>query len=133
LNMRKKRQVNKYKINILLAIHGMFVRAHPANICLYVCGSRENVTQINTGFFSASANNILRSQWPRRLRRGSAAARLLELWVRIPPRAWMSVCCEWCIFSGRGLCDELITRPEESYRVWCIVVCDLETPLMRKS
>jgi hypothetical protein len=26
-----------------------------------------------------------RSQWPRRLRRGSAAARLLGLWVRIPP------------------------------------------------
>jgi len=30
--------------------------------------------------------------------------------------------------SGRGLCDELITRPEESYRLWCVVMCDLETP-----
>ena len=29
--------------------------------------------------------------------------------------------------SGRGLCDELITLPEESYRLWCVVVCDLET------
>jgi len=29
--------------------------------------------------------------------------------------------------SGRGLCDELITRSEESYRLCCIVVCDLET------
>ena len=29
--------------------------------------------------------------------------------------------------SGRGLCDELITRPEESYRRCCVVVCDLET------
>jgi hypothetical protein len=29
--------------------------------------------------------------------------------------------------SGRGLCDELIARPEESYRLWCVVVCDLET------
>jgi len=29
--------------------------------------------------------------------------------------------------SGRGLCDELITRPEEFYRMWCVVVCDLET------
>jgi len=28
--------------------------------------------------------------------------------------------------SGRGLCDGLITRPEESYRLWCVVVCDLE-------
>ena len=27
---------------------------------------------------------------------------------------------------GRGLCDGLITRPEESYRLWCVVVCDLE-------
>ena len=25
------------------------------------------------------------------------------------------------------LCDELITRPEESYRLCCVVVCDLET------
>jgi len=29
--------------------------------------------------------------------------------------------------SGRGLCDELITRPEESYRLCCVVVCNLET------
>jgi len=29
--------------------------------------------------------------------------------------------------SGRGLCDELITRPEESYRLCCVVVRDLET------
>jgi hypothetical protein len=28
--------------------------------------------------------------------------------------------------SGRGFSDELITRPEESYRL-CCVVCDLET------
>jgi len=32
--------------------------------------------------------------------------------------------------SGRGLCEELITRPEESYRLWCVVVCDLETSRM---
>ena len=32
------------------------------------------------------------------------------------------------VLSGRGLCDELITRPEESYRLCCVVVCDLETP-----
>ena len=31
------------------------------------------------------------------------------------------------MLSGRGLCDELVTRPEESYRLWCVVVCDLET------
>jgi hypothetical protein len=31
------------------------------------------------------------------------------------------------VLSGRGLCDELIARPEESYRLCCVVVCDLET------
>jgi hypothetical protein len=31
------------------------------------------------------------------------------------------------VLSGRGLCDELITRPEESYRLCCVVMCDLET------
>ena len=57
-----------------------------------------------------------RSQWPRGLRRGSAAARLLRLWVRIPPGTWIFVCCECCVLSGRGLCDELITRPEDLSR-----------------
>ena len=72
--------------------------------------------------------NILlyRSQWPRGLRRRSAAACLLRSWVRIPPGAWIFVCCECCLLSGRGLWDELISRPEESYRMWCVVVCDLE-------
>jgi len=68
-----------------------------------------------------------RSQWPRGLRRRSTAARLLRSWVRISPGAWMSVCFNCCVLSGRGLCDELITRPEESYRLWSVVVCYLET------
>ena len=50
------------------------------------------------------------------------AARLLISWVRNPPGAWIFVCCECRVLSGRGLCDELITRPEESYRLWCVVV-----------
>jgi len=44
----------------------------------------------------------------------------------------MFVCCECYVLSDRGLCDELITLPEESYRLWCIVVCDLETSKMRR-
>jgi len=55
------------------------------------------------------------------------AARLLRSWVRIPPGAWIFVCCECRVLSGRGLCDELITRPEESYRLWRVVAYDLET------
>jgi hypothetical protein len=36
-----------------------------------------------------------------------------------------------CVLSGRGLCDGLITRPEESYRLWCVLVCDQVTSGMR--
>jgi hypothetical protein len=42
----------------------------------------------------------------------------------------MSVCCECCVLSGRGLCDKLTTRPEEYYRLWCVAVCVLETSSM---
>jgi len=75
---------------------------------------------------------MCRSQWPRGLRRRSADDRLLRSWVRIPPRAWMFVCCEFCVLSRRGLWDEMITRPEESYWLCCVVVCDLETSRMRR-
>jgi len=34
------------------------------------------------------------------------------------------------VLSGRGLCDELITHPEQSYRLCCVIVCDLETSRM---
>jgi hypothetical protein len=44
----------------------------------------------------------------------------------------MFVCCECCVLSGRVLCDELITRPENSYRLCCVVVCDLEPSWMRR-
>ena len=55
----------------------------------------------------------------------SAATRLLGLPVRIPPVARISVCCDCCVLSGRGLCDGLIPRPEESYRVCIFVIgCD---------
>ena len=41
----------------------------------------------------------------------------------------MSVCCECCVLSGRGLCDGLFTRPEESYgclSVASVVCCQVE-------
>ena len=60
-----------------------------------------------------------------RRRRRSTAACLLRSWVQIPPGAWMSVSCECCVLSGRGLCNELITRPEESLELGCLrcVLC----------
>ena len=56
------------------------------------------------------------------VRRGSGAVLLLALWIRIQPEEWISVSWERCVLSGRGLCDELITRPAESYRLRCVVV-----------
>jgi hypothetical protein len=43
------------------------------------------------------------------------------------PIGGMDVCCECRVLLGRGLSDELITRPEDSYRLRCVVVCDLES------
>jgi hypothetical protein len=34
-----------------------------------------------------------------------------------PAGARLSISCECCVLSGRGLCDGPITRTEESYRV----------------
>jgi len=41
----------------------------------------------------------------------------------------MSVFCECCVLSGRGLCVGLITRPEESYGCLSfasVVCCQVE-------
>jgi hypothetical protein len=54
------------------------------------------------------------------LRRGSAAARFMGLRFRIPSESWMSVFCDYCALSGRGLSADLTTRPEDSYRVWSV-------------
>ena len=35
------------------------------------------------------------------------------------------------MLSGRGLCDWPITRPEESYRLWCDIDCDRESSIMK--
>jgi len=50
---------------------------------------------------------------PRGLRHESAVARFPGILVRISPGTWIFVSSERCLFSGTGLCDGLITRPEE--------------------
>jgi hypothetical protein len=75
---------------------------------------------ISIFYLLAPNSGNCQSEWPPRLRRRSAVVRLLGLWVRIPPGAWISVSCECCVLSGRGLRVGPITRPEESYRVWCV-------------
>jgi hypothetical protein len=43
------------------------------------------------------------------------------------PTGGVDICRECRVLSGRGLCDELIACPDKSYRLCCVVVCDLET------
>jgi len=61
-----------------------------------------------------------RPQWQRGLRYRYATVCLLGSWVRIPPGTWTVVCCECCVLSGRDLCDELTSRPDESCWLWCV-------------
>ena len=77
-------------------------------------------------------NKESQSQWLRVLRHRSATTHLVRLWFQNPPRAWMSLCCEYCVLSGRGLRDKLLTCSEDSHWLWCIVVCDEETSWMRR-
>jgi hypothetical protein len=73
-----------------------------------------------------------RSQWPNGLRRGSKLLPCWDCWFESRRgHGCLSVVSVVCL-SGRGLCDGLITRPEESYRLWCVLVCDLETSRMRR-
>ena len=64
--------------------------------------------------------------------RSKAVDCLLELRVRTPSGAWISVSCECYVWSGRDLCVEPITRAWETYRLCCVIVCDLETSKMRR-
>ena len=63
--------------------------------------------------------------WPRGLMRSFKTERLLELWFRVPTGTRMSVYCECFVLSGRILCDGPIPLPEESYRLWYVIACDL--------
>ena len=72
-----------------------------------------------------------RFQWPSGL---SVSLETLACWgcgFESRAGAWMYVCYECCVSSGRGLYDGLITRPEESYQLWC--VCDGKASILSKS
>ena len=65
---------------------------------------------------------------PMILSRRAAAGRSPAEILGWNPTGGMDVCLSWVfVLSGRGLCDEPITRPEESYGLCCVVVCDLQT------
>jgi len=105
-------------------------------ICWWTDGQNcQSVKKVSVPQSAVGKWNILysRSQRRRGLRRRSAAARLLILWVQIPLRAWISVSSDCYVLSGKDLGVGLKTRPEESYRLWCVIECDLETSWMKRS
>jgi hypothetical protein len=69
------------------------------NECSYV-----SCNVIRRLYPSIKTNSSGQAQWPRGLRRGSAAARLLGLRFRITLGAWVSAPYECCVLSGCGLC-----------------------------
>lgn len=62
-----------------------------------------------------------RSRWLRGVRQASTALTRWDCGFVSWRGAWMSVCCECCLLSCRGLCDGPIPRSEESYRL-CVSV-----------
>jgi hypothetical protein len=88
--------------------------------CVFVSMSRCLLLVICSTSLSLSAPVAARSKaW--------VCGRLPAEIVVSNPTGGMDVCRECCVLSGRCLCDELIAHPEESDRLWCVVVCDLET------
>ena len=70
---------------------------------------------------------IRRCQLQRGLRRRSAAARLLRLWVRIPPGAWMFVCCECCQVEVSATSWSLVQRsPTDCGVSLCVISKNLK-------
>jgi len=64
-------------------------------------------------------------------RHGSAASHLLGLRVRILLGAWMSCSREGCVFSGRSLCNGLITC-QRSPTKFGVSECDCEDSILRR-
>ena len=68
------------------------------------------------------SESYCRSQLPRGLRRRSAAARLLRSWVRIPPGAWIFVCCECCRVEVSATSWSLVQRsPTDCGMSVCVI------------
>ena len=99
------------------------------NIKLYL------VISVKHGYTFRIKLAIIRSQWPRNLRCGPTAARLLGLRVRTPRGAGMSascvcVCvCMCCQIEVSAIGQSLIHR---STILWGVSQCDLETSTMKR-
>ena len=86
---------------------------------------------VSAHIFMWTTCSCCQSRRPCGLRRRSAAARLLGLWVRIPPGAWMSVvsvvCCQVEV-SATGW--SLVQRSPTDCGASCVTYL-VETPRMR--
>jgi len=76
---------------------------------------------------------LCRPHWPCCLCCGSTAFRLLGLWLRIPSRAWMFVCCEICVCSQVEVCAAGRSLVQGSPTECDLSECDLETSTMWRS
>jgi hypothetical protein len=92
---------------------------------IFVGGIFNIITSTGVGSVIIYGSLFLIVQWPSDLRRGSATVRLLGLRVRLPRREHGCLSLASVVLSG--LCVGPIPRPEESYRLWCVNVCCLET------
>jgi hypothetical protein len=111
--------------NIQVVGRQLHVGPHKIKYPCHTCHNKTVILKLKTLFqlhLYCGKWDGSRSQWPSGLRRRSTAVRILGLWIRITPGVWQSVSCECCVWSGTCLCDGMITRPEESYRVWCVWV-----------
>jgi len=86
---------------------------------------------MNTGFAHVQNINIVPVPVAARSK-ASVCGRAPAGIVRSNTAGSMDVCLLYYVLSGRGLCDKPITCPEESQRLWCVVVCDLETSRMSR-
>jgi hypothetical protein len=82
-------------------------------VILWCTANRISTCRCCLSFAASNETVFCRSQLPHGVRRRSVAARLVGLWVRIPPGARTFFSCACCVLSGSGLCFGLIARPSE--------------------
>ena len=93
------------------------LHSHFINVILYAMIRLQDKLKIVVIKYYSASTVVADPSGRAVLRRGSTAARLLELRVRMPLGAWVLVCCECCVSSGRGVCYRPISCPGESYRL----------------
>jgi hypothetical protein len=51
-----------------------------------------------------------------------------------PGHIWtiLYVSCKCFVLPGKRLCDKPVCRPQQSYWIGCVIVCDLQTSRMRR-